>query len=113
METKEKNEYETLIMAWLRTKDGDIVRISDLGKKFKIGDASILAMLNELAACGKVRKTNAKRSIGFYIPSEAMLNAERKAAEEAPQRPALKIDSHRAELYARLDADRKAIRSIG
>jgi len=109
----ETKSYEELVLAWLRSKNGDVVRVNDLAKKFKVGDASIMTLLNELTAAGKVRKTNAKRSLGFYIPSDAMLNAERRAAEEAPKRPALKVDKHRQELYAKLAEARSSIRSIG
>jgi len=109
----ETKSYEELVLAWLRSKKGDVVRVTDLAKKYMVGSASMLTLLNELAAAGKVRKTNAKRSIGFYIPSDAMLNAERVAAQEAPKRPALKIDQQRRELYAKLAADRNSIRSIG
>lgn len=109
----DQHEYEKLILAWLRSKKGEVVRVTDIAKRYKVGNSSILTMLNELVAAGKVRRTNAKRSIGFYIPTEAMLNAERLVAQETPKRPPLKIDRQRQELYARLDNERNSIRSIG
>jgi hypothetical protein len=98
---------------WLRSMGGEVVVVASIARKFKVGDASILALLNELAATGKVRRSNAKRGVGFYIPTEAMLNAERRNAEEVKPRPELKVDKHRRDLYAQLDAARSQIKSIG
>lgn len=112
MQEKETS-YEEQVMAWLRSKNGDICLAAGLAKKFKVGSASMLTLLNELVKAGKVRRSSSKRSIGFYIPSERMLAAERAIAQDSFQRSAHKIDRSRAELYARIDAQRAAIKSIG
>lgn len=109
----DKTSYEALILAWLRSKNGDVVLVTALSKKFMVGDASMQTLLNELVACGKVRKSTAKRTLGYYIPTDAMLNAERKASEEVEVRKPHKIDKRRAELYAELAAARNSIPSIG
>jgi hypothetical protein len=109
----QETSYEDKIMLWLRSMGGEVVVVASIARKFKVGDASILALLNELAATGKVRRSNAKRGVGFYIPTEAMLNAERRNAEEVKPRPELKVDKHRRDLYAQLDAARSQIKSIG
>jgi len=108
-----KTSYEEMILAWLRSKNGEVTLVTALAKKFQVGESSLMTMLNELAACGKVRRSSAKRMLGYYVPTEAMLNAERKASEEAPERRVLTVDKHRRELYARLAAARSSIRSIG
>jgi methylmalonyl-CoA mutase cobalamin-binding subunit len=113
MQDNDKTSYEELVLEWLRSKSGDVVVVSSIAKKFKVGSASILTLLNELAAEGKVRRSNAKRSVGFYVPSQGMLNAERKAAEQAQVAPAHKISKQRQELYARLDKERNSYPSIG
>lgn len=110
---KQETSYEDKIMAWLRSMGGEVVVIAAIARKFKVGDASVLTLLNELAASGKVRRSNAKRGVGFYIPTEAMLNAERRHAEEVKPPPPLKVDKHRRELYAQLAEARASIRSIG
>lgn len=109
----DQTSYEALVLSWLRSKDGDVVLVTSLSKKFMVGDASMLTLLNELVACGKVRRSTAKRTLGFYIPTDAQLNAERRANEEVRQTQPLKVDRQRRELYAQLEAARASIRSIG
>ena len=110
---QDQTSYEELLLSWLRTKNGEVVLVTALTKKFMVGEASMITLLNELVACGKVRRSNAKRTLGFYIPTESMLNSERKAREELPERKSLKVDNARRELYAQLEAARNSIRSIG
>lgn len=110
---KVETSYEDKIMAWMRSKGGDVVLVSALAKRFAVGESSILALMNEMAASGKIRQAphRNKRSIGFYIPTEAQINAERRMAEEVKLAAPLKVDNHRRELYARLKAERDAIPS--
>jgi len=112
---KTETSYEDKIMAWMRSKGGDVVLVSALAKRFAVGESSILALMNEMAASGKIRHAphRNKRSIGFYIPTEAQINAERRMAQEVKLAAPLKVDNHRRELYARLKAERNSIRSIG
>lgn len=112
MQESEKS-YDEAVMIWLRSKNGDTVLVTSLAKKFMVGQAAMLTLLNELALAGKVRRTSAKRAIGFYIPSERMIAAERRAADESIDRPSLKIDRRRSEIYAQIAADRVSLRSIG
>lgn len=113
MSADNTKSYEDQIMAWLRLMEGEVVVIAAIARKFKVGEASVLTLLNELAAAGKVRRSNAKRGVGFYIPTEAMLNAERRHAEEVKPPPPLNVDKHRRELYAQLAEYRKSLPSIG
>lgn len=110
---QEQTSYEEKIIAHLRSKNGEAIPVNALAKKFKVGAASILALLNELAACGKVRhvKGGNKRVGGFYLPTETQINAERRMAESAKAMAPLKVDNYRRELYARLKAERDAIPS--
>jgi predicted transcriptional regulator len=112
MQEKETSHEEQL-MVWLRSKSGDVVVISAIAKKFKVGQSSMMTLLNELVACGKVRRSGSKKSAGFYVPSIGQINAERRMAEEEQIRPPLKVSKERAELYAKLEAARASIRSIG
>jgi DNA-binding IclR family transcriptional regulator len=110
---EQETSYEDQLMAWLRSKSGDVVVISAIAKKFKVGHSSMMALLNELVACGKVRRSNSKKSAGFYVPSVGQINAERRMAELEQVRPPLKVSKERAELYAQLAAVRDSIKSIG
>lgn len=112
---QEQTSYEEQILAWMRSKGGEVVLVSALAKKFRVGGAAISALMHDLANSGKIRHAPQRnnRAMGFYIPSEAQLNAERRMAEEAKVVPPLKVDNHRRELYARLQAARDSIRSIG
>jgi len=105
--------YEDLIIAFLRSKNGDVVLVTSLAQRYLVGQASVVALMNELAAAGKVRRSNAKRTVGYYIPTDAMLNAERRANDAHKPAPPLKIDKRRAELYAEIAASRAALPSIG
>jgi hypothetical protein len=107
-----QTSYEELVLSWLRSKQGDVVLIPALAKKFKVGEASMLTLMNELVASGKVRRSIATRRVGYYVPTEEALATER-ATEAAKPRQAHKIDKQRTELYARLAAERANIPSIG
>ena len=100
-------------MGFLRMKSGDIMMVTVLARKFMVGQAAMTTLLNEMAIAGKVRRSSAKRSLGFYVPSEAQLEAERKALQAVKQTPPLKIDKRRQELYAEIAASRKSLPSIG
>lgn len=105
--------YEDQIMAWMRTKGGEVVVVSALAKRFKVGDSAMLTLLNEMATTGKIRRApqRNKRAMAFYVPTEAQLNAERRMAEAAKVVAPLRVDNQRRELYARLKAERDAIPS--
>jgi len=113
MQEQEETSFEENILAWLRSRSGDVVVVSQIAKKFKVGQAGMFSMLQEMEKSGRVRRSNAKRATGFYIPSQAQLNAEQRALEVAKVDRPLKIDKHRTELYAQLAAARGAIKSIG
>lgn len=110
---QEQTSYEEQILAWMRSKGGEVVVVSSLAKKFKVGDAAMSALLNEMANSGKIRHAPQRnnRAVAFYVPSPAQLNAERRMNEEVKATPPLKVDNHRRELYARLKAERDAIPS--
>ena len=110
---QEQTSYEEQVLSWLRSKSGDVVLIGALTKKYGVGQAAMLTMLNELVIAGKVRRSTAKRTLGFYIPSEGMLQAERNVSSSILDRGVLKVDKARRELYAQLQAARDAIPSIG
>ena len=110
---QEQTSYEEPVLAWLRSKGGDVVLVAGLARKFMVGQAAMLTLLNEMAVAGKVRRSTAKRSVGFYIPSEGMLAAERRAAIDSHDRPALKVDRARRELYAEIANYRTSMPSIG
>lgn len=110
---QEQTSYEDRIMSWMRTKGGEVVVVSALAKRFKVGDSAMLTLLNEMANTGKIRRApqRNKRAIAFYVPTDAQLNAERRMAEEVKLAAPLRVDSQRRELYARLKAERDAIPS--
>lgn len=112
---QEDTSYEDQIMAWMRTKGGEVVVVSALAKKFKVGDSAMLTLLNEMATSGKIRRAPQRnnRVMAFYVPTEGQLNAERRMAEEVRAIAPLKVDKHRRELYAQLAAARLSIPSIG
>lgn len=112
MEDQEQTINEQVV-AYLRGRMGDIIVISAISKKFKVGSAALTKSLNELVEVGIIRKSNAKRTTGYYIPSPGQLNAERRAAQEIPVVAELKVDRHRKELYAILETYRSSMKSIG
>lgn len=112
MEDQEKTINEQVV-DYLRGRLGDIVVISAISKKFKVGSAAMTKSLNELVEAGVIRKSNAKRTTGYYIPSPGQLNAERRAVQEVRIPQPLKVDRHRQELYDQLAANRSTLKSIG
>jgi len=115
-EMQEVTSYERQILAWMRSKGGEVVVATAIAKKFNVGNAAMLTLLNELAAAGKIRRAarrNNKNAAAFYIPSEAELDAERRMTQEAKVTAPLKIDKVRQELYAQIAASRAAMPSKG
>lgn len=106
--------YEEKIMAYLRAHAGEVMLPSLLARKFKVGESATSEKLNSLAAEGKLRRQMTKgKRMGFYVPAESQLAAERRMAEQTHIKPLLRVTSERLELYARLNAERAAHPSIG
>ena len=90
----------------------DGLTLAALSTATKFGQASLRPVLSELGGSMAIRSTQAGRNVRFWIPS-----AERLLAEDRLRNirvaPPLKINKERQELYARLEAERNAITSIG
>lgn len=106
--------YDEKILVHLRAHAGEVILPSLLSRKFRVGEPAITEMLNSLAATGLVRRQAAKgKRVGFYVPAESQLAAERRMAEFSHVQRPLRVTTERQELYARLNAERSAYNSIG
>lgn len=91
------------VLEFLRAHAGLDFTADMLGSKFKVTGPTMRVLLADLP----VRRTMAERSPRYYLPSEAQLSAERRAAEVPVFRP-LAVTRERRELYERLAAERAA-----
>lgn len=90
----------------------DGMTIAAISTATKFGQASLRPVLSELGGTMAIRSTQAGRNVRFWIPSEARLLAEEQS-RQVRIAPPLKIDKQRSDLYARLNAERGEIKSIG
>ena len=90
----------------------DGVTLASIANSLKIGQGNVRPLLSEMQIKGTIRSTKGDRNVRFWIPSDAQLEAEARAAVVKPFVP-LKMDRAKLERYAELDAARLSIKSIG
>jgi len=100
------------ILDALATAGEDGLTLAAISTATGFGQASLRPVLSELGGSMAIRSTQAGRNVRFWIPSESRLKAE-EALRQVRIAPPLKVNKERQELYARLEAERNAITSIG
>lgn len=86
--------------------------ITSLANVLSLGQACLRPVLSDLGGTMAIRCTQGFRNVRYWIPTEEQLRIEEEARNIRPFRP-LKIDKHRQERYAEIEAYRIDMPSIG
>ncbi|MBV8649700.1 hypothetical protein [Paludibacterium sp.] len=104
---------EEQVMHYLARRKGVNSRPCHMALSLRCETAALTPILESLQARGLIHKGDYIGRTAYMIPTEAQLAGMQRAADRAPVFTPLRIDPYRETLYARLQAQRAAIPSIG
>lgn len=101
-----------MIMDELMKVGDEGITLASLSHILSVGQPSLRPILADMGGSMVIRCTQGFRNVRYWIPSEDQIKAEDEARNVRPFRP-LKLDKAKLEIYAEIDAARRAIPSIG
>lgn len=111
-ETKLADDAE--VIAYLDLNQGTVIEIARIVSYFKASNAAMRQQLILMSSRGAIRSGYVAGKVGYFIPTPAQIEAEQVAiARSTCWTPEHKVSKERSDLYARLNAERTAVPSIG
>lgn len=102
--------YTQAIVDFLKEKQGEMITLWHIAKALGVGRSSVREDITRLVALGRVRKTGVHSMVQYYIPTDAMLEAERQCMKSNFQ--PLKPRPEHSAIIERIRSERSAIKSV-
>jgi DNA-binding MarR family transcriptional regulator len=100
------------IVEFLKHSNGENFGVAQISRAMNVGEAGMSKILRAMEDEGLIRGIHGIRQPRYYIATAEQIAAEVKAAQPRQAPAPLKIDRHRAELYAQLKEARDSIKSL-